>query len=110
MAKYRNETSGGTVELVANLEPDAAPLESMKIVMDLNNRGIVSSQSTFGEAQRRGILSEELEWEDEQERVANDEPVAPQPGAKPVVDDIDPLTGKPKTPAPGAKPVVPPQQ
>lgn len=99
VARYRNDENGGTVELVANLEPDAAPLESMRVVMDLNTRGIVSNETTFNEAQRRGIISDEADWEDEQERVANSEPIAPQPGAKPVVGDIDPITGEPKAPA-----------
>lgn len=66
---YRGEASGGNIEVKANLDPDTAPIESMGVIGKMVATGGLSAATQFAEAQRRGILSPELDWEDEQARI-----------------------------------------
>lgn len=66
---YRGEPEGGNIEVRANLDPDAAPIESMNVIGKMVATGGLSAATQFAEAQRRGILSPELDWEDEQARI-----------------------------------------
>jgi hypothetical protein len=81
-ALYRGETSGGSVEMKPNLDPDHAPIETMQVLLKMNAQGKLSGSTLFAEAQRRGMISEEVEWEDEQARIQTDGPV-----------DVGPMTG-----------------
>lgn len=83
---YRNEPTGGSVEVKADLDPDTAPIESMGVIGKMVATGGLSRATQFAEAQRRGIVSPELEWEDEQTRIETDGPTmgadtAPTAGA-----------------------------
>lgn len=59
----------GGVQISGNIENDLDPTASMASVIQLRNAGVISNQSTFDEAKRRGLLSDNLDWEDEQERL-----------------------------------------
>ena len=41
----------------------------MSTVIKLQAAGTLSKQTTFAEAKRRGLLSDEIKWEDEQARL-----------------------------------------
>ncbi|WP_229997812.1 DUF4055 domain-containing protein [Pseudomonas aeruginosa] len=69
-----NRAEGGTVQLQPNLDPDYAPAETMGVLQRMRDGGSLSDQTLFNEAQRRGMLAEDLDWESEQERIRNQEP------------------------------------
>jgi hypothetical protein len=77
---YRNEATGGSVEVKANLDPDNAPIESMGVIGKMVATGGLSRATQFEEAKRRSILSDELVWEEEQARIETD---GPPPGSEP---------------------------
>lgn len=76
---YRGEKSGGSVEVKADLDPDTAPIESMGVIAKMVATGGLSPATQFSEAQRRGIVSPEIDWEDEQARIQTS---GPKPGAE----------------------------
>ena len=70
VAEYRGEKTGGTVSVRANLDPDPAPAETLTALVNLRNAGALSDESLFSEAQRHGLVSSEIDWNDEAERIA----------------------------------------
>lgn len=79
IASYRGEESGGTVEINADLDPDSVPNETMTVLGKMVATGGLSRQTQFAEAQRRGLVSSELTWEDEQARIETEGPSEPEP-------------------------------
>lgn len=59
----------GSVEISGNIDSDFDPHTSMDTVIKLQASGNLSKQSTFEEAKRRGLISDNLDWEDEQARL-----------------------------------------
>lgn len=70
IASYRGEQTGGRIELHADLDPDNAPNESMTVLARMNAQGVISNETLFNEGKRRGLISADAEWNDEQERIA----------------------------------------
>ncbi|HWT68095.1 MAG TPA: DUF4055 domain-containing protein [Pseudomonas sp.] len=71
---------GGHVQVKGNFDVDFSPETTMPFLLNLNKARILSDESLFHEVQRRGLLSDELDWEDEKKKVATQpkpEPVAP---------------------------------
>ena len=62
----------GNVQISGNIENDLDPSASMASVIQLRNAGVISNQSTFNEAKRRGLLADSLEWNTEQERLQSE--------------------------------------
>ena len=62
----------GNVQISGNIENDLDPSASMASVIQLRNAGVISNQSTFDEAKRRGLLADGLEWNTEQERLQSE--------------------------------------
>ena len=62
----------GNVQISGNIENDLDPSASMASVIQLRNAGVISNQSTFDEAKRRGLLADGLEWNAEQERLQSE--------------------------------------
>lgn len=63
----------GNVEITGNIDGDLDPNASMDTVIKLQAAGTLSKQTTFAEAKRRGLLSDEIKWEDEQARLDAEE-------------------------------------
>lgn len=59
----------GKVEISGNIDSDFDPNQSMDTVLKLQASGTLSLQSTFEEARKRGLISENRQWEDEQARL-----------------------------------------
>ena len=72
-----------------NLEPDLLPNESMVTLMNMRDRSLLSDETLFNEAKRRGLVNEELTWEDEKARIGEDNETM-KPPAKPA-DPTPPL-------------------
>ena len=58
----------GKVEISGNIDGNLDPNASMDSVIKLQSAGIISKQTTFEEAKRRGLISDNVTWEDEQAR------------------------------------------
>lgn len=58
----------GNVEISGNIDGNFDPNASMDSVVKLQSAGIISKQTTFEEAKRRGLISDNVNWEDEQAR------------------------------------------
>jgi len=106
VASYRSETDGGTVEPQPNLDPDQQPIESGTFLLSMANSGKLSSSTLFDEIQKRGMISEDLTWDEEEIKIQEEMAklglaanrttgAAPAPGP----------AGKAATPAPPAAPV-----
>lgn len=69
-AAWMNKSlKAGNVEVHANLDPDYAPAESMAVLVNMYNVGALSRQGLFNEAKRRGLVSDDVTWESEQQRI-----------------------------------------
>lgn len=74
MAMWMGLGEGGHVEVQGNFEADFAPEVSLPYLLSMANAGKISNETLFKESQRRGVISDEIEWDDEQERIANQGP------------------------------------
>jgi hypothetical protein len=92
----------GTLELQTNLDPDMSPIDALKLLLDMCNSGRLSGRTLFEESKKRGILPEDLEWDEEQSRIKEETPDT-------TMVNIDPATGLPlKKPAPPSpNPTIP---
>lgn len=80
IASWRGESKGGTVKLNPNLEVAMDPNALVDSAVSMNNAGILSKQTVFQIAQENGVIPDDIDWEDEQARVA-EEPI-PTPTTK----------------------------
>lgn len=81
-AEWMRLPNGGTVSIEANLDPDYAPIESMSVLVSMAAAGMISHQSVFDEARRRGIIDDERDWATERLRVDAEGPLAPADAPK----------------------------
>jgi len=72
VGKWLGIENVGKVEISGNIDSDYDPNASMDTVIKLNAAGIVSKQTAFNESKRRGLISDNVEWEDEQARLDGD--------------------------------------
>ncbi len=73
-AVFLGEKDGGQVEISGNIEADIDPNASMDSIIKLHGAAVISRETAFDEAQRRGILSELSTWEAEEVRLDADIP------------------------------------
>jgi len=64
-ADWMKESEGGHVQVKGNFDVDFSPETTMPFLLNMNINGVLSDQSLFAEVQRRGLLSEDLDWDDE---------------------------------------------
>jgi hypothetical protein len=95
MADWVKLPDGGHVTIFSDF--GALSLEAaVADIVSLQQGGILSKETAFKEAQRRGVISADVDFEEEQERIQTEGPALGTMGE----DDIDPKTGLPrKTPA-----------
>lgn len=92
MADWVKLPTGGHIAIFMDF--GALTLEAaVADLISLQQGGILSKETTFKEAQRRGTVSADVDFEEEQERIAQEGPALGT-----MDDDIDPATGKPKKP------------
>lgn len=65
MADYRSLGDGGTVEMRGNFDVDYIPEVSLPTLLSMANAGMISKETLFTEMQRRGVISDEYDWEKE---------------------------------------------
>ena len=69
MADYRGLPDGGMIELRGNFDQDWAPEVSVPQLLQMANSGKLSDETLFAEMQRRGIISDEYDWQAEREKI-----------------------------------------
>ncbi len=98
MADWVGEAEGGSVSLFTDFGAATLGEASAELLLKANQSGKLSDETMFDEWKRRGIISPENEWDDEQERIseqgmalgmAEDEtqPTQPNEQVEPVDDD-----------------------
>jgi hypothetical protein len=80
-ALWMNIEDGGHVKVKGNFDVDFSPETTMPFLLNMNINGVLSDQSLFEEVQRRGLLSDELDWEEELVKIKA-QPV--KPSARPL--------------------------
>jgi len=99
MAKWGGKPDSGEVTIFKEFGALALGEATAPTIIQAGTAGYLSKESTFEELQRRGVISADRSWEDEQARMEADGPP---------VGNIDPLTGLPYTkPAAPADPNAP---
>lgn len=74
IADYRGEKDGGHVEMRGNFDSDFAPEVSLPSLISMATAGKISDETLYSEMQRRGVISDELDWEQEKERLEEQGP------------------------------------
>lgn len=96
---------GGSVKVFNDFGAATLAEASADLLLKANQAGKISDETLHTEYQRRGILSGDITWEEEQERLDAQGPAIGSLG-------IDPLTGMPKDPTrivPGVNDQPPPK-
>lgn len=75
-ALWMNLPEGGHVQVKGNFDVDFSPETTMPFLLNMNINGVLSDQSLFAEVQRRGMLSEDLDWDEEMVKIKA-QPVKP---------------------------------
>ena len=83
MAEWVGEAQGGHVTIYKEFGAATLAQASLELLRDMNIDGTFSDESLFREAQRRGVISPELDWNAEKTRIAAN---LKRPGA-PVIQD-----------------------
>ena len=91
---------GGHVQFFSDFGAATLAEASASLLIGMANAGKLSNKTLIEELKRRGILSAEVEYDDEVEQMALE---GPAPGEE---EEVDPLTGLPVE----KKPVVPPKK
>jgi hypothetical protein len=69
MALWVGEKSGGHVELFKDFGAASLAEASTQILLDSASARKISDETFFAEMQRRGIVSPDIDWQDEKERI-----------------------------------------
>ncbi|MCC0378678.1 DUF4055 domain-containing protein [Pseudomonas aeruginosa] len=73
-ADWTNQESGGFATVEGNYDTDYAPEVSLPVLKQMADSNFLSQETLFDEVKRRGVISDSLKWEDEQERILNQAP------------------------------------
>jgi hypothetical protein len=73
-ALWTNQGEGGHVKVNGNFDPDLIPEVSIPALVQLATAGKISDQTLFGELQRRRVLSEDIDWQTEKQRISDQGP------------------------------------
>ena len=66
--------SGVAFQLRPNLKPDFAPADTAQVLMNAQDRSLLSRETVFTEFQRRSIINDTITWKEEEQRIAKDPP------------------------------------
>ena len=74
MADYLGLPDGGKVEMRGNFDSDVIPEVTLPVLVSMATAGKLSDETLFAEMQRRGVISDEYDWEAERERIEQQGP------------------------------------
>jgi len=69
MALWVGESEGGHVELFKDFGAASLAEASTQLLLDSTNAGKVSDETYFNELKRRGVVSPDIDWQDERDRI-----------------------------------------
>lgn len=73
-ALWMGIAEGGHVEVNGNFDVDYAPETTLPLLKGMTDSGYLSEETLFNEVKRRGVISGDLDWEGEQERIESQGP------------------------------------
>lgn len=73
-AMWLGEESGGNVKVNGNFDADFYPEVTLPFLTSMANGGRLSNETLFNEAKRRRVLSDDLTWEEERDRIESQGP------------------------------------
>ena len=76
MARWQGIDNGGTVEISGNIDADFNPDASLDVLVKMYVAGVLSQQTLFEEAKRRGVVSNMVDWAVERERLKAEQEAA----------------------------------
>ncbi len=73
-AVYAGQAEGGHVQVNGNFDVDFAPETTLPLLLNMAAQGRLSDQTLFAEYQRRGVVSTDLKWEEEKQKIQDQGP------------------------------------
>lgn len=73
-AQYIGQAEGGHIQVNGNFDVDFAPETTLPLLLNMAAQGRLSDQTLFAEYQRRGVVSTDLKWDEEKQRIADQGP------------------------------------
>ncbi|WP_256665313.1 DUF4055 domain-containing protein [Pseudomonas sp. SLFW] len=73
-AAYTGQAEGGHVQVNGNFDVDFAPETTLPLLLNMAAQGRLSDQTLFAEYQRRGVVSTDLKWDEEKQKIADQGP------------------------------------
>lgn len=73
-AAYTGQEEGGHVHVNGNFDVDFAPETTLPLLLNMAAQGRLSDQTLFAEYQRRGVVSTDLKWEEEKQKIQDQGP------------------------------------
>lgn len=86
MAKWVGEPDGGHVDIFDDFGAATLAEASADMLLKANIAGKISDETFFAEIQRRGLIGDDVTWDEEQERIAEQKPPL---GSLPAVEPQD---------------------
>lgn len=73
-ADWMKLPEGGHVQVNGNFSPDYAPETTLPLLKGMADAHYLSQETLFNEVKRRGVISGDLEWEEEKQRISDQGP------------------------------------
>ena len=73
-ALWKGEKEGGHVKVNGNFDVDFAPETTLPLLLNMATQGRLSDETLFNEYKRRGVVSDDIEWELEKQKIADQGP------------------------------------
>jgi len=73
-AEFTAEGEGGHVQVNGNFDSDFIPETTLPLLLNLATQGKISDETLFSELQRRNVVSQDIDWTEEQARIATQGP------------------------------------
>lgn len=73
-ALWMGVDEGGHCEINGNFDVDYAPETTLPLLKSMTDSGYLSEQTLFREVQRRGVISGDLDWDEEKQRISDQGP------------------------------------
>ncbi|WLG43244.1 DUF4055 domain-containing protein [Pseudomonas sp. FP1740] len=73
-AEFTGEKEGGHIQINGNFDSDFIPETTLPLLLNLATQGKISDETLFSELQRRNVVSQDIDWTEEQARIATQGP------------------------------------
>lgn len=73
-AKLTGNPEGGHVQVNGNFDSDFIPETTLPLLLNLATQGKISDETLFSELQRRNVVSQDIDWEEEKAKIAEQGP------------------------------------